>query len=133
MLFRSKLSDTKENLARALEQKDRVQRELEVARTEQSAAQNLLSGSDKSLKDELLKQSIAAQNFNNTKQQLQSVSRQRNDLVAEVTDIARQRSDLTAQQQVLTTQVQDVKQQIDRLETTITPLQERSIEIGDRK
>ena len=128
-----KLSDTKENLNRALEQKDRVQRELAVAREEQSTAQNLLSGIDKSLKDELLKQSIAAQNFNNTKQQLQSVSHQRNDLVAEVTKIARQRSDLTAQQQVISTQVKDLKQQINRLAAAITPLQERSIEIGTQK
>jgi uncharacterized protein (DUF3084 family) len=120
-----KLSDTKENLNRALEQKDRVQQELEVARNEQSQAQNLLSGINKSLKDELLKQSVAAQNFRNTKQQLQSVSRQRNDLVAEVTEIARQRSDLTAQQQVISAQLTNLKVQIDRLETATLPLQGR--------
>ncbi len=128
-----KLSDTKENLNRALEQKDRVQRELEVARNEQSAAQDLLLGIDKSLKDELLKQSVAAQNFNNTKQQLQSVSRQRNELVTEVTEIARQRSDLTAQQQVIAGQVQDLTQQIDRSEAAISALQEQLIDINDRK
>ena len=128
-----KLSDTKENLNRALEQKDRVQRELAVARDEQSTAQNLLSGIDKSLKDELLKQSVAAQNFNNTKQQLQSVSRQRNDLVADVTEIVRQRGDLTAQQQVVSTQFKNLNQQTNRLEAAITPLQERSIEIGTQK
>jgi uncharacterized protein (DUF3084 family) len=128
-----KLSDTKENLNRALEQKDRVQRELEVARNEQSAAQDLLSGINKSLKDELLKQSVAAQNFNNTKQQLQAVSQQRNDLVAEVTQIRRQRSDLTAARQVLATQVQDLKDQSERLETKIEPLQEQLIGVNSKK
>jgi uncharacterized protein (DUF3084 family) len=128
-----KLSDTKENLDRALEQKDRVQRELEVARNEQTAAQDLLSGINKSLKDELLKQSVAAQNFSNTKQQLQSVSQQRNDLVAEVTQIRRQRSDSTAQQQVLATQVQDLTEQSERLETKIEPLQEQLIGVNSKK
>ncbi len=120
-----KLSDTKENLARALEQKDRVQRELEVARNEQLAAKNLLSGVNNSLKDEVLKQSVAAQNFKNTKQQLQSVSSQRNDLVQEVTEITRQRSDLTAQQRVISTQVPQIQSRIDRLETAILPLKQQ--------
>jgi uncharacterized protein (DUF3084 family) len=120
-----KLSDTKENLNRALEQKDRFQRELEIARNEQSQAQSQLSGIDKSLKDELLKQSIAAQNFSNTKQQLQSVSSQRKDLVREVTEIARKRSDLNAQQQVIVAQVRDIKERIAGLETAIVPLQEQ--------
>jgi uncharacterized protein (DUF3084 family) len=120
-----KLSDTKENLNRALEQKDRFQRELEIARNEQSQAQNQLSGIDKSLKDELLKQSIAAQNFSNTKQQLESVSTQRKDLVREVTAIARNRSDLAAQQQVIVEQVGDIKERIAGLEMAIVPLQER--------
>ena len=122
-----KLSDTRENLARALEQKDRVQRELEVARNEQSAAKNLLSGINNSLKDEVLKQSIATQNFKNTKQQLESVSSQRNELVAEVTEIDRQRSDLTAQQRVISTQVREIQVRIDRLETAILPLRQRII------
>ena len=128
-----KLADTKENLNRALEQKDRVQRELAVARNEQTAAQDLLSGINKSLKDELLKQSVAAQNFSNTKQQLQTVSQQRNDLVAEVTQIRRQRSDLTAQQQVLAIQVQDLKDQSERVEITIEPLQEQLIAVNSKK
>ena len=122
-----KLSDTRENLARALEQKDRVQRELEVARFEQLAAKNLLSGVNNSLKDELLKQSVAAQNFKNTKQQLQSVSSQRNDLVQEVTEITRQRGDLTAQQRVISTQVPQIQSRIDRLETAILPLQQQLV------
>jgi len=122
-----KLSDTRENLARALEQKDRVQRELEVARTEQLAAKNLLSGVNNSLKDEVLKQSVAAQNFANTKQQLQSVSSQRNDLVQEVTEITRRRSDLTAQQRVISTQVPQIQSRIDRLETAILPLQQQLV------
>jgi uncharacterized protein (DUF3084 family) len=120
-----KLSDTKENLARALEQKDRVQRELEVARTEQSEAQNLLSGINKSLKDELLKQSVATQNFKNTQQQLQLVATERNELVREVTEIARQRSDLQAQRQVITQQVQSLQSRVDSLELEIVPLQQR--------
>jgi uncharacterized protein (DUF3084 family) len=120
-----KLSDTKENLARALEQKDRVQRELEVARTEQSEAQNLLSGINKSLKDELLKQSVATQNFKNTQQQLQSVATERNELVREVTEIARQRSDLQAQRQVIAQQVQSLQSRVDSLELEIVPLQQR--------
>jgi uncharacterized protein (DUF3084 family) len=120
-----KLSDTKENLARALEQKDRVQRELEVARNEQSEAKNLLSGINKSLKDELLKQSIAAQNFKNTEQQLKSVSNQRNELVREVTDISRQRSDLSAQQRTISAQANELQQQIGDLETEIEPLQQQ--------
>ena len=90
-----KLSDTKENLARALEQKDRVQRELELARNAQSEAKNLLSGIDRSLKDELLQQSIAAQNFKNTEQQLKTISTQRNDLVSEVGEIARSRATIS--------------------------------------
>jgi uncharacterized protein (DUF3084 family) len=128
-----KLLDTKENLARALEQKDRFQRELEVARTEQSEAKNLLSGINKSLKDELLKQSVAAQNFRNTKQQLQSVSSQRNDLVREVTEISRQRGDLTVQQQVVSKQVQGLKERVNVLETAIFPLQERLATIGSKR
>ncbi|WP_310482696.1 DUF3084 domain-containing protein [Chamaesiphon sp. VAR_48_metabat_403] len=120
-----KLSDTKENLNRAIEQKDRFQRELEIARNEQSQAKNQLSGIDKSLKDELLKQSIAAQNFINTKQQLQSVSTQRQDLVREVTELSRNRSDSTAQQQVIVEQVRDIKERIAGLEAAIFPLQER--------
>jgi uncharacterized protein (DUF3084 family) len=128
-----KLSDTKENLDRALEQKDRVQRELEIARNEQSEAQNLLSGINRSLKDELLKQSVAAQNFNNTKQQLQSVARQRNDLVAAVTQISRQRSDLNAQQQVISTQVKDLERQIGRLEMELHPIQDRLSKTNSKK
>ncbi len=120
-----KLSDTKENLARALEQKDRVQRELEIARNEQSEAQNLLSGINKSLKDELLKQSVATQNFKNTQQQLQSVVTERNELVREVTEIARQRSDLQAQRQVIAQQVESLQSRVDGLELAIVPLQQR--------
>jgi uncharacterized protein (DUF3084 family) len=120
-----KLSDTKENLARAIEQKDRVQRELEVARNEQSEAKNLLSGFNNSLKDELLKQSVATQNFKNTQQQLQSVSTERNDLVREVTEISRQRSDLKAQQQVIAEQVLVLKQQIKDLDSEIVPLKQQ--------
>jgi uncharacterized protein (DUF3084 family) len=118
-----KLSDTKENLARALEQKDRVQRELEIAKNEQSAAQDLLTGINKSFKDELLKQSIAAQNLKNTQQQLESVSNQRNQLVAEVTTIARQRRDLQAKQRAISVQVQTLKQRLSGLESDILPLQ----------
>lgn len=118
-----KLSDTKENLARALEQKDRVQRELEVARNEQSEAQNLLSGINKSLKDELLKQSVATQNFKNTQQQLQSVATERNQLVREVTEIARQRGDFQAQRQVIAQQVQSLQSRVESLELEIVPLQ----------
>jgi uncharacterized protein (DUF3084 family) len=103
-----KLSDTRENLARALEQKDRVQKELEIARNEQSEAKDLLSGINKSLKDEVLKQSVAAQNFKNIQQQLQSVSKERNNLVRDVTEISRQRSDLKAQQQTIFAQVQEL-------------------------
>jgi uncharacterized protein (DUF3084 family) len=120
-----KLSDTKENLARALEQKDRVQRELEIARNEQSQAKNLLSGIDKSLKDELLKQSVAQQNFKNTQQQLQSVSTERNELVREVAQITRQRSDFQAQQQVVSQQVKSLQSRVRSLEREMLPLQER--------
>ncbi|WP_310489388.1 DUF3084 domain-containing protein [Chamaesiphon sp. VAR_69_metabat_338] len=120
-----KLSDTKENLARALEQKDRVQRELEVARNEQSEARSLLSGIDKSLKDELLKQSVATQNFKNTQQQLQSVVTERNELVREVTKITRQRSDLQAQQQVVSQQVRSLQSRVRNLEREIVPIQEQ--------
>jgi uncharacterized protein (DUF3084 family) len=127
-----KLSDTKENLARALEQKDRVQRELEIARNEQSTAKDLLSGINKSLKDELLKQSVAAQNFKNTQQQLQSVSSQRNLLVKEVTEITRQRGDLTAQQQVISTQVKELTTRVNGLEDEILPLQQQ-LTIADSK
>ncbi|WP_373544451.1 DUF3084 domain-containing protein [Chamaesiphon sp.] len=122
-----KLFDTRENLARALEQKDRVQRELEVARNEQLAAKSLLSGINNSLKDEVLKQSVATQNLKNTKQQLESVSNQRNQLVAEVTEIDRHLRDLTAQQRVIFTQVQEIQVRIDRLETAILPLRQRII------
>ena len=118
-----KLSDTKENLARALEQKDRVQRELEIARNEQSEAQDLLTGIDKSFNAELLRQSIAAQNFKNTQQQLEAVSNQRNQLVAQVTTIARQRRDLQARQQAIFTQIQALKQRVSSLESDILPLQ----------
>jgi uncharacterized protein (DUF3084 family) len=120
-----KLSDTKENLARALEQKDRVQQELEVARNEQSAAKDLLTGINQSFKDELLKQSIAAQNFKNTQKQLQSVSSERNDLVRSVTELDRQRSDLRAQQQIIADLVQDLKDQVSALENRILPLQQQ--------
>jgi uncharacterized protein (DUF3084 family) len=120
-----KLSDTKENLARALEQKDRVQRELETARNAQSAAKNLLSGIDNSLKGELLKQSIAAQNFKNTEQQLQSVSIQRNELVREVAETSRQHRDLTATQRTIAEQVQELKERVNELEDDVTPLQQQ--------
>ncbi len=128
-----KLSDTRENLARTLEQKDRVQRELEVARTEQLAAKNLLSGINNSLKDEVLKQSVASQNFQNTKQQLESVASQRHDLVREVTEIGRQRSDLTAQQRVIFTQVGEIKSRIAGVEATILPLQQQLITLGSKR
>ncbi len=121
--IQGKLSATKENLARALEQKDRVQKELEVARNQQLEAEGLLMGINKSFKDELLKQSIAAQNFKNTQQQLQAVSSERNDLVKEVTEIARQRSDLQAQRRIISAQVEDFKQRISSLEEEILPLQ----------
>ena len=120
-----KLFDTKENLARALEQKDRVQRELEAARNAQSAAKNLLSGVDRSFKDELLNQSIAAQNLKNTEQQLQTISSQRNELVQEVAQITSDRDDLTAQYQVVAAQVQELKQRVDRLDGVVMPLQQQ--------
>jgi uncharacterized protein (DUF3084 family) len=120
-----KLSDTKENLARALEQKDRVQQELELARNEQSAAKDLLTGINQSFKDELLKQSIASQNFKNTQQQLQSVSSERNNLVQSVAEITRQRSDTRAQQQIIADLVQDLKEHVSGLENTILPLQQQ--------
>jgi uncharacterized protein (DUF3084 family) len=120
-----KLFDTKENLARALEQKDRVQRELEAARNAQSAAKSLLSGIDRSFKDELLNQSIAAQNLKNTEQQLQTISSQRNELVQEVAEITRDRDDLTAQYQVVAAQVQELKQRVDRLDGVVMPLQQQ--------
>jgi uncharacterized protein (DUF3084 family) len=120
-----KLFDTKENLARALEQKDQVQQELEIARNAQSEAKNLLSGIDQSFKDELLNQSIAAQNLKNTEQQLQTISIQRNDLVKEVAEIARDRDDLTAQYQVVAAQVRELKQRVDRLDGVVMPLQQQ--------
>lgn len=128
-----KLSDTTENLARALEQKDRVQRELEIARNAQSEAKNLLSGIDRSLKGELLKQSIAAQNFKNTEQQLQTISSQRNDLATEVAEIARNRDDLTAQQQVVTQQVRELKQRVKDLQLTMMPLQQQLASVNLQK
>ncbi|WP_373542874.1 DUF3084 domain-containing protein [Chamaesiphon sp.] len=128
-----KLADTRENLARTLAQKDRVQQELEVARTEQLAAKNLLSGIDNSLKDEVLKQSVASQNFQNTKQQLASVATQRNDLVRSVTEIVRQRGDLTAQQRVIATQVGEIQSQIELLEPTILPLQQQAIALTSKR
>ncbi len=128
-----KLSDTKENLARALEQKDQVQRELEIAHNQQSEAKNLLSGINKSLKDEVLKQSIAAQNFKNTQQQLQSVSSERNSLVLEVTEITRQRSDLRAQQQTISKQTQDLQERVNDIETEIVPLQQQLASTSSRR
>ena len=121
--IQGKLSATKENLTRALEQKDRIQKELEVARNQQLEAKDLLMGINKSFKDELLKQSIAAQNFKNTQQQLQVVSSERNNLVKEVTEIARQRSDLQVQRQTISTQVRDFTHRISSLEEEILPLQ----------
>jgi uncharacterized protein (DUF3084 family) len=120
-----KLSDTNQNLTRALEQKDRVQRELAVARNEQSEAKDLLTGINKSFKDELLKQSIAAQNVKNTQQQLQSVSIERNDLARSVAEISRQRSDLRAQQQTLADRVRNLNERVIDLENAILPLQEQ--------
>jgi uncharacterized protein (DUF3084 family) len=128
-----KLSDTKENLARALEQKDRVQQELEVARNAQSDAKNLLSGIDRSLKDELLKQSTAAQNFQNTERQLKTISTQRNELVSEVAEIARNRDDLAAQQQVVTKQVREFKQRLTDLDEAIAPLQQKFASVNFKK
>jgi uncharacterized protein (DUF3084 family) len=118
-----KLSDTNQNLNRALEQKDRVQRELAVARNEQSEAKDLLTGINKSFKDELLKQSIAAQNVKNTQQQLQSVSTERNDLARSVAEISRQRSDLRTQEQTLIDRVRDLNEHVIDLENVILPLQ----------
>jgi uncharacterized protein (DUF3084 family) len=128
-----KLSDTKENLAHALEQKDRVQRELEIARNEQSAAQNLLTGINKSLKDEVLKQSVAAQNFKNTQQQLQTVSTERNQLVQEVTEVSRSRSDLIVQQRAIATQLRVLKARGTELETAIAPIQAQANLANSRK
>lgn len=128
-----KLADTRENLARTLEQKDRVQRELEVARNEQLAAKKLLSGIDSSLKDEVLKQSVASQNFQNTKQQLESVSTQRHDLVQSVTEIVRQRSDLTTQQRVISIQVSEIQSRISRLEPTLLTLQQRLVALSSKR
>ncbi len=120
-----KLSDTNQNLNRALEQKDQVQRELAVARNEQSEAKDLLTGINKSFKDELLKQSIAAQNVKNTQQQLQSVSTERNDLARSVAEISRQRSDLRTQQQTIADRVRDLTDRAINWENAILPLQEQ--------
>ncbi len=127
--IQNKLSDTKENLDRALAQKDRIQRELEIARNAQFEAKNLLSGIDKSLKGELLKQSVAAQNFKNTEQQLQTVSSQRNELAQEVAKISSKRGDLTAEQRVVSEQVEDLKQRVEDLESNITPLKQQLAQI----
>jgi uncharacterized protein (DUF3084 family) len=128
-----KLSDTSENLARALEQKDRVQQELEAARNAQSEAKNLLSGIDRSLKDELLKQSTAAQNFQNTERQLTTISAERNELVNEVAEIARNRDDLAAQRQVVAKQVDELQQRLTDLDEAITPLQQQYTNIALKK
>ena len=127
-----KLSDTKENLDQALEQKDRVQQELEIARNEQSAAKDLLTGINQSFKDELLKQSIAAQDVKNTQQQLQAVSNERNELVRSVAEITRQRSDLRVQQRTITDRVQSIQDRINDLENAILPLQQQ-LAINTRK
>ena len=128
-----KLSDTKENLALALEQKDRVQQELEIARNARSEEKNLLSGIDRSLKDELLKKSTAAQNFQNTERQLKTISAERNELVSEVAEIARNRNDLTAQQQVVATQVRELKQRLADLNEEILPLQQQFASVTLKK
>ncbi len=128
-----KLSDTKENLNRALEAKDSVQRELEVARNAQSEAKDLLLGIDKSLKDELLKQSIATQNVKNTEDQLKSVAQQRKELVKEVTEISRDRGDLTAQQRVVVEQVRDLKDRVNDLEEQIAPINQEMIGIDTKR
>ncbi len=128
-----KLSDTKENLARAIEQKDRVQHELELARNAQSEAKNLLSGIDRSLKDELLKKSTAAQNFQNTERQLKTISAQRNELVSEVAEIARSRDDLAAQQQVVAKQVRELKERLADLNEAILPLQQQFTSVTLKK
>ena len=128
-----KLSDTKENLDRALAQKDRVQRELETARNAQSEAKNLLSGIDKSLKDELLKQSIAAQNFKNTEQQLKTSAIQRNELVRSISEITSKRRDLTIEQQVIAQQVGDLTQRVNELDEAILPLRAKLAKIDRQK
>lgn len=124
-----KLSDTKENLDRALEQKDRVQRELEIARNAQLEAKNLVSGIDQSLKDELLKQSIAAQNYKNTEAKLQAVSTGRNDLVREVAELSSKRGELTAGQQEISLQVRELKEYLGDLEGDAIPLKKQSADL----
>jgi uncharacterized protein (DUF3084 family) len=128
-----KLSETKENLDRALAQKDRVQRELESAHNAQVEAKDLLSGIDKSLKDELLKQSIATQNVKNTKQQLQAVFEQRKDLVKEVTEISRKRGDLMAQQRVIAQQVREIEDRLDDLDEQIAPINQELISVESQR
>ncbi len=128
-----KLSDTKENLDRALAQKDRVQRELETARNAQSDAKNLLSGIDKSLKDELLKQSIAAQNFKDTEQRLKASANQHIELVRSISEITSNRGDLTIEQQVIAQQVEDLEQRVNELEGAILPLRARLSKIDRQK
>jgi uncharacterized protein (DUF3084 family) len=110
--LQKKLFETTQNLNDVLQQKDRVEKELEEARNAQLAAKNLLSGITKSLKDEILKQSIAAQNVKNTQKQLETVANERQQIVLEFTQANREEKDLLAQKPVLDRQIKELKEQV---------------------
>ena len=121
--LQKKLFDTTQSLNDVLQQKDRVERELEEARNAQLAARNLLSGVTKSFKDELLKQSVAAQNLKTTQQQLESVGKERSELAIEVSQLNRSLQDLKAKKSLLSQQITDLEGQLNRLEKKTISLQ----------
>jgi uncharacterized protein (DUF3084 family) len=127
--IQNKLSETKANLDDAIQQKDRVQRELADAKNAKSEAEDVLSKITKSLKDELLKQSTAAQDINNIQQQLIAVSKERNDLVQSIGELDRQQGELKVTQKVLNSQIKDLSLQGDRYRQGINDLEERIMAI----
>jgi uncharacterized protein (DUF3084 family) len=111
--IQNKLSETKADLDDAIEQKDRVERELDEAKNARTAEKGVLLRITKSLKDELLKQSTAAQDIKNTEQQLIAVSKERNELVQSVAELTRKRDEIAATKKVTLNQIDDLKNQTD--------------------
>jgi uncharacterized protein (DUF3084 family) len=128
--LQKKLFDTTQSLNDVLQQKDRIERELEEARNVQLAARNLLSGVAKSFKDEILKQSVAAQNLKNTQQQLESVGKERSILAIEVAQVNRDLQDLKTKKPLLDEQVKDLSTQLQTLENKYLSLQKRFQQIS---
>jgi uncharacterized protein (DUF3084 family) len=106
------LSKTKGQLQEAVANNNYFKQELAARQAEQSKAQEFMEGLDKTLQDEIFKQSNTAKEVANIRKQLEQVVGERTKLEQEIAQIKRDRQDLLTQQPIIKQQIIDIRQRI---------------------